>query len=464
MKTRIGLAIVILAVLVLGGLGPAASVHAQSGSRYGEWAYRSQVDVSCPCDAEVTDYQVHIELDSSNFNFDLAEDDGSDLRVTANDGDTPIPFWIESWDDTVDSESASVWVKVPVIPVLGTAIYLYYGNASPPAPQLVETPPTGPWTRAPGNPIVPADDPGSGADLLAENIVYDDATGHYWLDFAVYRGGSSVGLAWSDDPGNPAAWNWHGVVMPNANAPHLMEDEGTWYLFYADKANAASLMPGYSGDYPDSWPISVATSDVISGTYTHHSILLASTEPWEEARVDEPYVFQRNDDVWIMMYMGDAGGAVEQVSYATAPSITGPYTKYATTPALAFGPSGSFDAGTVADPWVVEVQGTYYIGYTVSPTTSSPWQTAMATTTDWLTFNKIGIIFPLGPSGEWDAVNSFRGAVTRIDNTYLFPYTGDGYMMGLATQPVSQTEVLNDPEEVFPFYDGFDGDALDTPK
>ena len=49
---------------------------------------------------------------------------------------------------------------------------------------------------------------------------------------------------------------------------------------------------------------------------------------------------------------------------------------------MAFGPPGSFDAGTIADPWVVEFHGVYYIGYTVSPTTSSPWQTAYATTTD----------------------------------------------------------------------------------
>jgi len=77
----------------------------------------------------------------------------------------------------------------------------------------------------------------------------------------------------------------------------------------------------------------------------------------------------------------------------------------------------------VADPWVVEFQGTYYIGYTVSPSKSSPWQTAYATTTDWQTFTKHRIILPLGPSGTWDAVNTFRGAVTRIGDTYVFPYT-----------------------------------------
>ncbi|MEA3439393.1 MAG: hypothetical protein U9R58_03845, partial [Chloroflexota bacterium] len=164
------------------------------------------------------------------------------------------------------------------------------------------------------------------------------------------------------------------------------------------------------------------------------------------------------------MYMGDSGGAVEQVSYATADDILGPYTKYSTTPFIPFGPPGSYDAGTVADPWVVEFYGTYYIGYTVSPTTSSPWQTAYATTTDWLTLTKHGITLPLGPPGEWDAVNSFRGAVTRIGDTYVFAYTGDSYQMGIATQPVFMQEPFNVPGEVFPFYDGFDDDTFDTAK
>jgi hypothetical protein len=109
-------------------------------------------------------------------------------------------------------------------------------------------------------------------------------------------------------------------------------------------------------------------------------------------RVDEPFVFQRNDGKWILMYMGDSGGAHEQVSYASADNILGPYTKYGSTPAIPFGAAGTYDAGTVADPWVVEFHGTYYIGYTVSPTTSSPWQTAYATTTDWQTFTEPNII------------------------------------------------------------------------
>ena len=130
---------------------------------------------------------------------------------------------------------------------------------------------------------------------------------------------------------------------------------------------------------------------------------------------------------------------------------------------LAFGPTGSFDAGTIADPWVYNYHDTYYIGYTVSPTSNSPWQTAYATTTDWITFTKHGITLPLAASG-WDSSNAFRGAVTRIGDLYVFSYTGDGYQMGVATQPVFVQEPFNEPEIVFPFYDDFNDSSFDTTK
>ena len=54
--------------------------------------------------------------------------DFSDLRFTGADQMTTIPYWIESYTPSV---SASVWVKVPVIPASGTTtIYVYYGNPS----------------------------------------------------------------------------------------------------------------------------------------------------------------------------------------------------------------------------------------------------------------------------------------------------------------------------------------------
>jgi len=440
-----GLALAVAVILVSG------TISAQ-GWFDESWTYRRAVSVPNPSGTDLTDFQVSIALGAGNFSFANALSDGSDIRITTSDGSTTIPFWIESWNPA--GQSAIIWVKIPVLPAAGTSVFIYYGNPAPVVtpPEPVETPPTGPFSRNVLNPIVPAGDPGTGANLLAENVVFDPVSGHYWMVFAVYRSGSyGVGLAWSDSPTDAASWHWHGNIYTHATngsfAPHILYDNGLWYVFFAIRPNIVYI-----------------TCSTINGTYSAPTVVLSPSETWETYRVDEPYVFRRNDGTWILTYMGDAGSTTEQIGYATAASLTGPYTKFAGNPCLPFGPAGSYDAGTVADPWVYEYHGVYYIGYTVSPTKSSPWSTACATTTDWLTFTKMGVIFPVASSG-WDSNNSFRGAVTRIDDEYLFTYTGDSYRMGIATQPVFVTgnDEINNPDAVFDFYDGFDAGSDPDP-
>ncbi len=418
-----------------------------------DWPYRRIVSVPNPSATDLTDFQVQLTLTQGvNFDFSRTLSDGRDIRITAADGTTLIPFWIEQWTAGV---SASIWIKVPLLPASGTTVMVYYGNPSPEVPSQdpVETPPVGPFTRAAGNPVVPAG--ATGTSLLAENIVFDPVSGHYWMCMANYTQ-SCISLCWSDTPTDPASWTWGGNVVTTfttfySGAPHLLFHDGLWYLFYADRPN-----------------IEVATATNVEGPYTIQPTPVlqpsAPTGAWDSFRVDEPYVFQRNDGKWVLIYMGDAGSVTEQVGYATADDILGPYTPYAGNPCIAFGPPGSFDAGTVADPWVYDYHGVYYIGYTVSPTKSSPWYTACATTSDWEEFTKIGVILPLGTG--LDASNSFRGALTRIGDEYVFSYTNDGYRMAIATQPVYSVpeNLFNNPDAVFDFHDGFEGDALNMAK
>ena len=436
-------------LLIVTGLIAGQTALANGVGWLDPWSNRRPIAINSPCGALITDYQVQIILDNT-FDFSKALPDGSDIRVTGDDGLTLIPFWVESWDPS--GTQGSIWVKMPSIPTTGTMVYLYYGNPYPPGPMLVETPPVGPWQEMPNNPIRPIGDPGNGESLLGENLVYDDVTNHYWMVFAMYRGGSNVGLAWSDTPADPTSWHWHGQVIAQANAPHIIKHDDLWYIIYSDWSH---------GWGPPTPSICADTATNIGGPYYRADTLLTVSEPWEAARVDEPFVFQRTDGKWILMYMGDAGGTTEQVGYAIADDLTGPYTKFAGNPCIAFGTPGSFDAGTVADAWVVEMNGVFYIGYTVSPTKSSPWRTAMAITTDWLTFTKLGIIRDLGGPGEWDQYDAFRGAVTRIGDTYYFPYTGkqsSNYLMGIVTQPVYMPKSINDPDDVFLFIDLFDND------
>ena len=93
---------------------------------YGEaWHYRRAVTISNN-GASLSWYQVLIRLDSNNFNFSRAKDDGSDIRFSHSDGTTNLEYWIESWDS--ENQLAYVWVRVPSLAMGNTNIYLYYNN------------------------------------------------------------------------------------------------------------------------------------------------------------------------------------------------------------------------------------------------------------------------------------------------------------------------------------------------
>jgi biopolymer transport protein ExbB len=63
----------------------------------------------------------------SDFNFGAARDDGTDIRIIADDGKTSLPYEIEKYDSLLGE--AFVWVSVPNLKAgAPTTLYLYYGN------------------------------------------------------------------------------------------------------------------------------------------------------------------------------------------------------------------------------------------------------------------------------------------------------------------------------------------------
>ena len=150
----------------------AFAVAAQETQWLEPWAARHEVTVPNPCGEELYDYQVQIALDAS-FDFAGALPDASDLIVTDAGGLDCIPFWVETWDP--GANYASIWVKVPTIPLTGATIYLYYGNPGPPGPppgEIVEVGPIGPWDKQTTN-IIPAGGPITGSSLLAEPVLWE---------------------------------------------------------------------------------------------------------------------------------------------------------------------------------------------------------------------------------------------------------------------------------------------------
>jgi hypothetical protein len=97
-------------------------------SVYSNWLYRREITITNNNAYDLTDFQVKVTLDSTNFDsWNKVNADGSDIRFADAQGN-PLNYYIESWDAT--NQQAIIWVKVPSILAGGsTTIYLYYGNS-----------------------------------------------------------------------------------------------------------------------------------------------------------------------------------------------------------------------------------------------------------------------------------------------------------------------------------------------
>lgn len=92
-----------------------------------DWNYRREVTVTENSGNTLTDYQVSILLNPSNFNYNKANSDGSDIRFTDANNNL-LSHYTENWNPNGKSE---IIVKVPNVPAgLMIPIVMYYGNPS----------------------------------------------------------------------------------------------------------------------------------------------------------------------------------------------------------------------------------------------------------------------------------------------------------------------------------------------
>jgi len=97
--------------------------------------YRKRHEIIGSTFGDLHDYQIRIVVhygsgeDSGEHVYcnEKCKPDFSDIRFTAEDGATQLPYWME---EKVDGDYAVFWVKVPYIPKYPgkTYIYVYYGN------------------------------------------------------------------------------------------------------------------------------------------------------------------------------------------------------------------------------------------------------------------------------------------------------------------------------------------------
>jgi len=96
------------------------------------WSYR-KLHIIANISDPITDYQIKFKVwnttgTDSGENVYLGNKVTSDFRdirfTTINN--TVLPYWIEE----IGTNYAIVWVKISLIPITGTQVYLYYGNPS----------------------------------------------------------------------------------------------------------------------------------------------------------------------------------------------------------------------------------------------------------------------------------------------------------------------------------------------
>lgn len=111
----------------------ALSTHAADGFNAEDWKHKQKTLIDTTAEGVelkqgASQLPIALRLHTGNFPFAEAKPDGSDLRVTAGDGKTPLRFHIEKYDSA--NELAVVWVQQPKLsPAAKTdALTVLWGN------------------------------------------------------------------------------------------------------------------------------------------------------------------------------------------------------------------------------------------------------------------------------------------------------------------------------------------------
>ncbi|MBD3347406.1 MAG: DUF2341 domain-containing protein, partial [Chitinivibrionales bacterium] len=101
---------------------------------YYEWTYKRDIAINTsPSGANIAtnlqNFPLLVRLDAENFDFSQAKPDGSDIRFSKIDLETPLDYEIERWDP--QNQVAEIWVKVDEITANSSDqhIVMYWDNA-----------------------------------------------------------------------------------------------------------------------------------------------------------------------------------------------------------------------------------------------------------------------------------------------------------------------------------------------
>lgn len=181
------------------------------------------------------------------------------------------------------------------------------------------------------------------------------------------------------------------------------------------------------------WTIRLAHASTPNpSSWTLDGIILTGTgiQPWEAAASFAGCCLIQDGGTFYLFFGSDPPSTTPGIGYATASTITGPYTRYVSNPVLSPGGAGTWDERRCVEPSVIKVGSTYVMAYMGESMTGSQGQsekigiaTATALAGPW---TKVGgnPLIGFGAGGEFDDTGAADPSIYYDGTRYWVWYSG----------------------------------------
>ncbi|RLE43603.1 hypothetical protein DRJ16_03615 [Candidatus Woesearchaeota archaeon] len=378
------------------------------------WQYRKEIAITNTNDEVLTDYQVLVILNETNFDFSHANENGSDIRFVGEDDATSLNYWIESWNST--AQTAKIWIKVPSIPANNsTKIYMYYGNPEAESMSnghaVFEQFDDFSYTVArwgeeyENNPIVTAPPDYVGARY--PSVIYDADEGKYKMWYTVHDApnGSYKMTIWYAESEDGLNWTNHQKVFEGTGTPGdfdevsvlcgtVIKDNDTYRMWYIGRpVTGCGSSENYGIGYAES-------SDGINWERSpNNPILLASdlncTFISGGAVIkDDKYrmVIQTDKRGHLELYKGVSDYPDKNWTFEADPFITNPVN----------------ETYEVNEPKLLKLNNTYYLIHPYDRTGMCGFTLTYAKSTDWINWDTY-VATLLDYESSIDSIRHFPG-------------------------------------------------------